>query len=89
MFSTTWLKDALERAVKTFCQVLLSILTLDGANVLTLDWGQTFAAAGTAVAVSVLTSVLSAGLANNGTASLTKAVEAAPDEITNHGGQVE
>jgi hypothetical protein len=90
MFSITWLKDALERAIKTFAQVLLSVLTLDGANVMSLDWGQTFSAAGTATAISVLTSILSAGLGSAGTASMTNAVEPAPvaSEVTDHNGTV-
>jgi hypothetical protein len=77
MFTLTWLKDAVERAVKTFAQSLLATLTLGGVDVLHLDWGQTLAVGGTAAVISVLTSVVSAGVGNSGTASLTSAVEPA------------
>lgn len=77
MFTLVWLKDATERAVKTFAQSLLGVLTLGGVDVLHLNWGDTFAIAGTATVISVLTSVVSAGVGNSGTASLTKAVEPA------------
>ena len=74
MFTVTWLKDAAERALKSFAGLLLSVLSLDGANVLTLDWGQTLGLGGTAALTSVLFSIVSAGVGSSGTASLTKAV---------------
>lgn len=80
MFSITWLKDAAERAIKSFAQILLSVLTLNGADVLTLDWKQALSLAVTGLLASVLTSVVSAGVGSSGTASLTKAVEAAPSD---------
>jgi hypothetical protein len=78
MFTLTWLKDAAERALKTFAQSLLGVLTLGGVDVVHLNWGDTFALAGTATAISILTSVVSASVGNSGTASLTNAVEASP-----------
>lgn len=77
MFTLTFWKDAFERAVKTFAQSLLATLTLSGVDVVHLDWGQTLSVAATATVISVLTSLLSAGVANTGTASLSKAVEPA------------
>lgn len=82
MFTTSWIKDALERAIKTFCQALLAVLTMDGANVVSLDWGQALSLGGTAALVSVLTSVISAGIGSTGTASLTKAVVPNPANLT-------
>jgi len=73
MFSITWLKDAAERAIKTFAQTLLSLMTL-GTAITDVNWGSALAISGTAVVVSFLTSVLSAGIGNSGTASLTSAV---------------
>ena len=77
MFTLVWLKDAAERALKTFAQSLLATLTLNGVDILHLDWGQALAAAGTATAISVLTSVVSAGVGSKGTASLTNAAQPA------------
>lgn len=84
MFSISWLKDALERAIKTFCQSLLGALTISGADVLHMSWGQALSIGATATAISVLTSVLSAGIGSPGTASLTNAVEAAPPAPVEH-----
>ena len=78
MFTLVWLKDAAERALKTFAQSLLATLTLNGVDILHLDWGQALAAAGTATAISVLTSVVSAGVGSKGTASLTNAAQPGP-----------
>lgn len=74
MFTVAWLKDAAERAAKTFAQSLLSLMTV-GTAITDVDWGSALALSGTAAAVSVLTSVVSAGVGNRGTASLTNAVE--------------
>lgn len=78
MFTLTWLKDAGERAIKTFCQALLGILTTNGTDITHLNWGQTLSIVASATVISVLTSVLSAGVGGEGTASLTSAVEASP-----------
>lgn len=77
MFSISWLKDALERAVKTFAQSLLTLMTL-GTAITNVDWGSALAISATATAISLLTSVVSAHIGNEGTASLTKTVEPAP-----------
>jgi hypothetical protein len=50
-----------ERAVKTFAQALVALLVA-GVTVLTIDWQQGLAVAGTAAVVSVLTSVASVRL---------------------------
>ena len=52
---TFWL-GVLERAVKTFAQALLAVLTT-GTVVWDLDWVQALGIAGTAVLISVLTSI--------------------------------
>lgn len=52
---TFWLGVA-ERAIKTCAQTLLSVITV-GSVVWGLDWAQAFGLAGTAVVVSVLTSL--------------------------------
>jgi hypothetical protein len=73
VWSLAFLKDAAERALKTFAQSLLAALTLSGVDVLHLDWGQTLSVAGTATAISVLTSIVSVTVGDQGTASLVRA----------------
>lgn len=77
MLTKQFLLDALERAVKTFCQTLLTMLGAGAVNLLAVDWTQALAVSGGATLVSVLTSLGSESIANRGTASLTKAVEPA------------
>jgi ABC-type lipoprotein release transport system permease subunit len=60
MFTKSFWLDAAERAVKTFAQALLAVFLVAGTTVLNADWEQAFAVAGTAVLVSLLTSVVSA-----------------------------
>lgn len=60
MFSKSFWLDAVERAAKTFAQVLIAVFTVSGVTVLNADWGTALATAGTAVLVSFLTSLLSA-----------------------------
>lgn len=84
--NSQFLKDAAERAVKTFAQTLLAYFGADAFNVLEANWGNGLSVAAGAVALSVLTSLGSFQFGNSGTASLTKAVEpagrhAAPDGI--------
>ena len=74
MFTKTFWLDAGERAIKTFAQALLSVLTVAGVTVLTLDWADTLAIAGTATLASVLTSVVTAKFTSNDTASLVEEV---------------
>lgn len=82
MFTKTFWLDATERAAKTFAQALLSVFIVSGVTVLNADWLTALATAGTAVLVSVLTSIVSAvktAKVDDGepvrTASLVKEVE--------------
>lgn len=50
-----------ERALKTFAQALLACFVA-GKTVMTIDWGQSLAVAGTATLLSVLSSVVSTRL---------------------------
>lgn len=50
-----------ERAVKTFAQSLVALFVA-GVTILTIDWQQALAVAGTAALVSVLTSIASTRL---------------------------
>lgn len=71
--------DLAERAVKTFAQALVAVLTVQGiSGVLDVDWGRALSVAALAALVSVLSSLASLKLGNSGTASATTAVEPAP-----------
>lgn len=71
MFTVSFLKDAAERAIKTFAQALLSLLTV-GNVVSTVDWGTASVISGTAAVISILTSIASSGVPPKGSASLIK-----------------
>ena len=75
--SSQFVKDAAERAVKTFAQTLLAYFGASALDILHADWGNALSVSAGAVVLSVLTSLLSVNLGNSGTASLTTAVEPA------------
>ncbi|OBB15510.1 hypothetical protein A5731_00285 [Mycolicibacterium conceptionense] len=77
MWSLTFWKDTAERALKSFAQGVILALGGGAVNVLTIDWLTLAGAGGGAALLSVLTSIVSAGVANKGTASMTSAVEPA------------
>jgi hypothetical protein len=62
MFTGTFWKQTAERAVKSAAQALLGLWTLDGFNVLTVDVGLAGGVAAGAAVLSVLTSVVTAGV---------------------------
>ncbi len=77
IWSLTFWKDTAERALKSFAQGLILALGGGAVNVLTIDWLTLAGAGGGAALLSVLTSIVSAGVANKGTASMSSAVEPA------------
>lgn len=77
IYSVNFWRDAGERAAKSAAQAGLLVLGGGAVNLLTVEWATLGGGMGGAALLSVLTSVLSAGVANRGTASLTKAVEPA------------
>lgn len=60
MFSTTWLKASAERAVKTYAQAVLAMLTGDTLNIVNVNWGDVLGVGALAAVASVLTSIVSA-----------------------------
>lgn len=77
MFSISWLKDTLERAVKTFSQASLGAGIVGATDLLAVNWVGALSVGGLAAVISVLTSAASEPVGSGGTASLTKAVEPA------------
>lgn len=79
-FNAVFLKDAVERAVKTFAQTVVGLLGADTVlSVVDVDWGQMVGVGATAAVLSLLTSVASAGFGDNGTASVVPEVVAEPN----------
>lgn len=66
-----FLVDTAERAVKTFSQSLVGVF-VGKVTVMTVDWKGALIAAGTAAAVSVLTSLASSRVGEPDSASLVK-----------------
>lgn len=60
MFTKSFWIASLERAVKTFAQVLSAVLAADGFNLISADWVGTISTVVTAVVLSFLTSIASA-----------------------------
>ena len=65
-------KDAAERCLKTFAQVLLSYVGVTGVAFGDIDWPVAFSVAGVSVIASILTSIISYKIGDEGTASLIK-----------------
>lgn len=62
MWTRTFWKQAIERALKTGAQTAVALLGVAGLGVLDVDWTQTASVVGLAVVASLLTSVASAGV---------------------------
>ncbi len=58
IFSGAFAQAAAERALKTFAQTLVALFAA-GTTILSIDWTQALAVAGTAALLSVLTSIAS------------------------------
>ena len=57
MFNQTFLKDTAERAVKTFAQSMVAVMTAGATGVLDVDWVNALSVSLLATIVSVLTSI--------------------------------
>jgi r1t holin len=78
MFTVAFLKAVLERAVRTFAQALVAVMTADGFGLLDADWVARLSAAGMATLLSVLTSIVAYGVGNPGPSLSTEHVEPEP-----------
>lgn len=73
MFTKLFWKDAVERAIKTVAQTLVTLFLASGEvfNLLVVDWKQALGVASGAGLLSILMSIGSAAKAGTDTASLT------------------
>lgn len=55
--SKEWIKAAGIRALKTFCQGLVTLIGSDMINIVELDWPKMLGISATMAAVSILTSI--------------------------------
>lgn len=60
MWTSTFWKQALERAIKTFAQGVLALLAGDGLGVVDVNWGDVASVGALAAIASILTSLVSA-----------------------------
>jgi hypothetical protein len=72
IMSAAFIKAALERAIKTFAQALVALISVNATGVLDVDWKGGLSAAALAAVVSILTSIGSDWATGNGP-SLTNA----------------
>ncbi len=70
MFTGLFWKDALERAIRTFCQSALGVLTVGSSTLLDADWTGVLSVAGMAFLLSFLTSLAATGRGISTNASL-------------------
>lgn len=67
-----FIKDLVERAVKTFAQVLLGFIGIEGVGFGDVNWVRALSVAGLATLASILMSIASYNINNKGTANLVK-----------------
>lgn len=72
MFTLTFWKDSVERAIRTAAQALLALWATDISGVLEVDWLQAGSVAALAALMSVLMSLVASGTGVKGTPSFTK-----------------
>lgn len=70
MWTTSFWRNAGERALKTFAQAELALLTGDGLGIVDVDWGNALSVAALAALASVLTSIVSAPFGPAGSPSV-------------------
>ncbi|MEV0396717.1 holin [Polymorphospora rubra] len=77
MFTASFWRQAAERAIKTFAQSAIAILSVEGLGLVDAPWPAVGSVAGLAAVVSILTSVASTGVGQPESPSAV-AVESAP-----------
>lgn len=72
MWSKKFWKEALDRAIKSFAQGAVALLSADGIGLFGVQWQDVFSVAGMMFVLSILTSIGSAPIGESGTASILK-----------------
>lgn len=72
MFTITFWKDAVERAIRTAAQALLALWATDVSGVLAVDWLQAGSVAALAALMSVLMSIVATGVGDKNSARFDK-----------------
>lgn len=70
MFTITFWRSAIERAIKTVAQALIAVFAASSFDWLSADWQAIAGSAGVAGLLSLLSSIASAGIGTKGTPSL-------------------
>lgn len=72
MWSKTFWKTAIERALRTLAQVMLSMIVVGETGFLDVDWLQALSVAGLAAVASLLMSIVATGVGDKDTASFVR-----------------
>lgn len=75
MWTTKFWRSALERAIRTIAQVLLSLFVVGETGIMDVDWIQAASVAGLAGFASILMSLAATGVGDHESASFTKETE--------------
>jgi hypothetical protein len=65
IFTWTFWKRTLERMIRAFAGSLLSVMTMDGFNLLSASWGVMFATAAGAAMITMLLSLIGSNFGND------------------------
>lgn len=69
MYSKQFWIDAIERAIRTFAQAVLAVISVNGTTLLNADWKGIGAAGVLAALVSILMSIVASGTGSDKSAS--------------------
>jgi hypothetical protein len=70
MFTQTFWKSAMERAIRTFCQTLVAVVGASQFDWMSANWQTLIATSAVAAGLSVLTSVAGVNVGDKGSTSL-------------------
>lgn len=71
MFTQTFWRSTIERAIRTFCQTLVAVAGAAQFDWMTADWQSLLVTSAVAAGLSVLTSIAGVNIGDKGSASVT------------------